>query len=288
MYLGLSDQFKGQWPWPIFYLLFKVKICHIITTTPTGRGPRVTAPCCVKGPSTKSSHYIYTTNWVSWEGIKLHTQEVPPEDLFPLPAFIHCCYFYDSMAFVSGCFLCLLVSILFCLLWIYMWNIQWKWSHYIHELCGWLSCDSSPMCKKYWLCLCTPLHSCWWFGMPLDYGLFLLPNDFLTCTIDCSLCCFTNNALRPLINIAITWFLKVLYLINGLTPIISSPWYSPIMGYLAHLASINTHLPFKSPILKLILADDFVFTDGFLPFLDILFRGVQNVFKKNILTLLGQ
>ncbi len=39
------------------------------------------------------------------------------------------------------------------------------------------------------------------------------------------------------------------------------------MYYLVQLVSINTDLPFKSPILKLILADDFVFTDGFLPFL---------------------
>ncbi len=63
------------------------------------------------------------------------------------------------------------------------------------------------------------------------------------------------------------------------------------MCYLVQLGSINTDLQFKSPILKLILADDFVFTDGFLPFLaipDILFAGVQNGFKKNILTLLGQ
>ncbi len=43
--------------------------------------------------------------------------------------------------------------------------------------------------------------------------------------------------------------------------------HSQIMYYLVQLASINTDLPFKSPILKLILADDFVFTDGFLPFL---------------------
>ncbi len=39
------------------------------------------------------------------------------------------------------------------------------------------------------------------------------------------------------------------------------------MYYLVQLVSINTDLPFKSPILKLILADDFEFTDGFLPFL---------------------
>ncbi len=56
------------------------------------------------------------------------------------------------------------------------------------------------------------------------------------------------------------------------------------MYYLVQLAFINTDLPFKSSILKLILAHDFVFTDGFLPFNGvphILFAGVQNVFKKN-------
>ncbi len=46
--------------------------------------------------------------------------------------------------------------------------------------------------------------------------------------------------------------------------------YSQIMYYLVQLASINTDLPFKSTILKLILADDVVFTDGFLPFLALL------------------
>ncbi len=65
MYLGLSDQFKGQWPWPICYLLFKVKICHIITTTPTGRGPRVTAPCCIKGHLlNRAITYIPLIEWV--------------------------------------------------------------------------------------------------------------------------------------------------------------------------------------------------------------------------------
>ncbi len=43
--------------------------------------------------------------------------------------------------------------------------------------------------------------------------------------------------------------------------------YSQIMCSLVQLAFINTYLPFKSPISKLILADDFVFTDGFLPFI---------------------
>ncbi len=52
------------------------------------------------------------------------------------------------------------------------------------------------------------------------------------------------------------------------------------MCYLEQLASINTDLPFKSSILKLILAGDFVFTDGFLAISgipDILFAGVQNL-----------
>ncbi len=56
--------------------------------------------------------------------------------------------------------------------------------------------------------------------------------------------------------------------------------YSLIMCCLVQLGSINTDFPFKSPILKLILADDFVywwiFTISGVP--DILFAGVQNVF----------
>ncbi len=67
--------------------------------------------------------------------------------------------------------------------------------------------------------------------------------------------------------------------------------YSQIMCYLVQLASIKTDLPFKSPILKLIIADDFVFTDRFLPFLAFLISP-SLVFKTflflNILTLLGQ
>ncbi len=59
--------------------------------------------------------------------------------------------------------------------------------------------------------------------------------------------------------------------------------YSYIMYYLVRLASINTDLPFKSLILKLILADDFVFTDGFLPFLAVLISSslvFKTFFKK--------
>ncbi len=56
------------------------------------------------------------------------------------------------------------------------------------------------------------------------------------------------------------------------------------MCYLVQLASINTDLPFKSPILKLILADEFVFTDGFLPFLAFLISSslVLKMFLKNL------
>ncbi len=49
------------------------------------------------------------------------------------------------------------VLILFYMFWICIWNIQWRWSIYICILCGVLSCDSSPICKKYWLCRCIPL-----------------------------------------------------------------------------------------------------------------------------------
>ncbi len=70
--------------------------------------------------------------------------------------------------------------------------ISWYWSCFVcsiltymkytvelvclhtYILYGLLSCDSSLTCKKCWLCLCTPLHSCWWFRTPLDYELSLL------------------------------------------------------------------------------------------------------------------
>ncbi len=95
--------------------------------------------------------------------------------------FIHFCYFSNSLAFVSGWFMCLLMSILFCLFWTYIWNIQWRWSLYICVLCSLLSCDRSSMCKKCWLCLCTSLHLCWWLGMLLDYELFFLSTSALCC-----------------------------------------------------------------------------------------------------------
>ncbi len=49
--------------------------------------------------------------------------------------FIDLCYLFHSLVFVS-CFYYLLMSILFCLFWLYIWNIQWRWSLYVYILCG--------------------------------------------------------------------------------------------------------------------------------------------------------
>ncbi len=59
----------------------------------------------------------------------------------------------------------LLILILSCLFWTCIWNIQWRWSLYIHIFCGLLSCDSTPICKTCWACLCIPLHSWWQFRL---------------------------------------------------------------------------------------------------------------------------
>ncbi len=87
---------------------------------------------------------------------------------------------FDLLAFVSCCFWCLLISILSCLFWICIWNIQWRWSLYIPVciLCGLLSCDSSPICKKCWSCLCIPLHSWWQFGTPNGLWDIFTPKCF--------------------------------------------------------------------------------------------------------------
>ncbi len=74
---------------------------------------------------------------------------------------------------------------MFCLYWTYIWNILWRLSLYVSILHGLLSCDSSPICKKSLSCLCTQLHCWWWFGMPLDYELFLLPKVFLEYVLPC-------------------------------------------------------------------------------------------------------
>ncbi len=82
-----------------------------------------------------------TTGWVSWgEGIKQHTQQVPPDDLFPFLGFIHFCYLFDLLAFVSCCSQCLLMLILLCSFWTYIWSIQWSRSLYVHYIlfiCVW-------------------------------------------------------------------------------------------------------------------------------------------------------
>ncbi len=57
----------------------------------------------------------------------------------------------------------------------YIWNIQWRWSLHKRTLCGLLSCDSSPMCRK---CCCVFAHN---YTLdddsehPMDYVLYLLP-----------------------------------------------------------------------------------------------------------------
>ncbi len=51
---------------------------------------------------------------------------------------------------------------------------------YVRILCGLLSCDSSPICKKCWSCLCIPLHSWWRFGTPNGLWDFFTPFRTLT------------------------------------------------------------------------------------------------------------
>ncbi len=113
-----------------------------------------------------------------YKASKLHTQQIPPANLCPLFTSIHFCYIFDWLAFVSCCLQCLLMLILFCLFWTYIWNIQWRWSLYIHILCDLSSFDSKPICKK--CCHIFAHHyalddesEC-----PMNYELSLLPNYF--------------------------------------------------------------------------------------------------------------
>ncbi len=57
------------------------------------------------------------------------------------------------------------MTILFCLFWTYIWNIQWRWSFYVQILCFLKQVTAMIMCKKCWTFLCTHLHSCWCFRM---------------------------------------------------------------------------------------------------------------------------
>ncbi len=45
------------------------------------------------------------------------------------------CYLSDSLTFTSNWFLCLLISILFCLFWTCIWNIQWTWWRWSVYVC---------------------------------------------------------------------------------------------------------------------------------------------------------
>ncbi len=71
----------------------------------------------------------------------------------------------DNTTIISCCFWCLLVLILFCLFWTYIWNIQWKWSLYVCILHGFLLSDNSSICKK--CCVFAYLYSLAQSGEPL-------------------------------------------------------------------------------------------------------------------------
>ncbi len=109
------------------------------------------------------------TYWVSW-GKDIDTLFSTCSSQRPLSMLYYfhlrfICYFSDSFAFLSGRFLCLLILILFCLFRTYIYHVYEIYSGGGPSMynCGLLLCDRSHMCKK---CLCTPLHSCWWFGKP--------------------------------------------------------------------------------------------------------------------------
>ncbi len=70
----------------------------------------------------------------------------------------------SSVCWCRSCFICSGL----------IYEIQWRWSFYVNILCELSQCNSSPIYKKCWLCLCTPLHSCWRFRTPQEYGMFLL------------------------------------------------------------------------------------------------------------------
>ncbi len=62
----------------------------------------------------------------------------------------------NSVPLTFDSFQCLLMlNLFFGLFWIYILNIQWRWSLCVCILCGLLSCDSSHICKK---CCCVFGH----------------------------------------------------------------------------------------------------------------------------------
>ncbi len=100
------------------------------------------------------------------------------EENIPIPystgssTFIHFCYFSDSLDFVSGWLLFLLMSILFHFFLMYTWKLLWGNPLRSYSVCL-LSCDSSPTCQKCWSVSCISLNCGWWFWLPLDYELSL-------------------------------------------------------------------------------------------------------------------
>ncbi len=131
-----------------------------------------------------SSQWMPPVEWVDKKASKLHTQQVSPEDLFPLHTFIHYCY---TQVFISGCFLCYWFWTCFVYLNFYIWNIQWSRSLYVHMLHGLLSCDSSPMCKKCWL----SFHSFTLLLMIWLSTFFTTQSFFIIYTRKCTTCVFT-------------------------------------------------------------------------------------------------
>ncbi len=102
-----------------------------------------------------SSQWMLPVEWVEEKASKLHTQKVPPEDLLPLLTFFHFCYLLLPFLFIDLCLLLLLVSPdvdpVWLVLDLHMKYIQWRWSSYVHIVCGLLLCDSSPIYK---MCCC--------------------------------------------------------------------------------------------------------------------------------------
>ncbi len=80
---------------------------------------------------------------------------------FPLLIFIHFCYISDSLSWLW----CLMIASSFAV------DLHMKYTVEVVPLCTYILWFVI-MCKKSWL---SPLHSCWWFRMSLDYELTLLP-----------------------------------------------------------------------------------------------------------------
>ncbi len=61
------------------------------------------------------------------------------------------------------------------------WNIQWRWSLYIHILHDLLLCHSSPYVRSAAMSLHTPLQSWWWFRKPNGLSAFFTPQIVSVC-----------------------------------------------------------------------------------------------------------